>query len=800
MRFLATAFFALASAFAPLALAQDAPDRAGRIAFIEGSVSVYQDPDMGWDRAYVNLPITSENSVWTDRGARAEVRVSGTALRLDELTQLDIATLDSDEMDAQIERGTVAIRVRSRFKDERLRFSTPHARFVILADGRYRIDVDAERDESRLTVFSGDARMVSRGGRVRVAAGQTVVVWGYPSPSYALERASSDGFDRWTLARDEQWRVSRSTRYVSSYMTGYEDLDRYGEWVEEPQYGALWFPTRVSSDWAPYRHGHWSYVRPWGWTWVDDAPWGYAPFHYGRWVQVRDRWAWYPGQRVERPAWAPALVAFIGGSNLNLGVTSGRSSPAVGWYPLSPWERYEPWYRTNTAYANRLNVNVVSFDRAPRTWQSSGDWRQRNRDVGTTVVQRDVIVNRQPVANAMVRVAPEAVRTQTVVAPTQVQQVLPQREEFVRRRGERAQAAPAAAPPPPPRQATVSGAPVAGAPAAQPGNAMVRPDFSRRAQRAEPAPAPANTAPPARAQRDVPTAQEAAANPQARAAREAQIREDLRRSNELRQQQQQQQQQQERFAREAKEQQERAIREQQQQQERAAREAQQQQERAAREAQQRGQAQQQERFAREAKEQQERAIREQQQQQQRAAREAQQQQERAAKEAQERAQQAQQAQQRDAQQRAARDAQQQQERAARDAQQQQERAAREAQQQQERAAQQQQQQQQERLQREAKEQQERAVREQQQQQRAAREAQQQQERAAREAQQRAQQAQQPQPAAPAQAQQPAAAPAQPANAQGRGERGKGRDRDKEEKEKEKEEKEKEEKEKGKGKR
>jgi hypothetical protein len=25
-------------------------------------------------------------------------------------------------------------------------------------------------------------------------------------------------------------------------------------------------------------------MSPWGWTWVDNAPWGFAPFHYGRWV------------------------------------------------------------------------------------------------------------------------------------------------------------------------------------------------------------------------------------------------------------------------------------------------------------------------------------------------------------------------------------------------------------------------------------------------------------------------------------------------------------------------------------
>src|SRR4029453_15692065 len=75
--------------------------------------------------------------------------------------------------------------------------------------------------------------------------------------------------------------------------------------------------------WAPYRSGQWRWVRPWGWTWVDQAPWGYAPFHYGRWVTIGNRWCWWPGGYYARPIWAPALVGFVGGSNLSVWVGFG---------------------------------------------------------------------------------------------------------------------------------------------------------------------------------------------------------------------------------------------------------------------------------------------------------------------------------------------------------------------------------------------------------------------------------------------------------------------------------------------
>jgi len=382
MKLLVSLLFALA-AVSQAANAQEPPTRVGRLAFTEGTVALYQDAEIGWEKAYVNSPVTSENSIWTDPDSRAEMRVSGLALRLDEATQLDITTLDEDDLQAFVGRGSVAIRVRHFENSDRLDFATPHAQFRLFGNGRYRVDVDPDRDETVLTVFTGSASMRSSSGDVKVAAGAAVRVRGGDESWFVRERARTTAFDRWTLARDEKWIERSSTRYVSTDMTGYEDLDAYGEWYQEPEFGAIWFPSRVSSDWAPYRQGHWDYVRPWGWTWIAEEPWGYAPYHYGRWVYVRDRWGWYPGERVANPVWAPALVAWVGGSNFSVSISSGRA-PAMGWYPLAPWERYEPWYRTNTTYVTR--VNRVVRESPPRQYRDRDrtEWRYANRDRGAT--------------------------------------------------------------------------------------------------------------------------------------------------------------------------------------------------------------------------------------------------------------------------------------------------------------------------------------------------------------------------------------------------------------------------------
>src|SRR5260370_396310 len=91
------------------------------------------------------------------------------------------------------------------------------------------------------------------------------------------------------------------------------DLDDYGTWRDEPEYGHVWYPAQVDPGWAPYSSGYWNWVGPWGWTWVDYSPWGFAPFHYGRWNYFAGGWGWCPGPVYGPPIYGPAFVGFLGG-------------------------------------------------------------------------------------------------------------------------------------------------------------------------------------------------------------------------------------------------------------------------------------------------------------------------------------------------------------------------------------------------------------------------------------------------------------------------------------------------------
>ncbi len=479
------------------AWAADPPGRAARLSLIEGEAAVFVDREQGWEGARVNLTLTSENSVWTEPGSRAEVRFGAKALRLGETTQFDIPRLDDAAFQGHVARGALAVRIFEFDRNETFLVTTPEARFQLRGNGRYRIEADPDRGESRLTVFSGTARLEVEGGTISVDTGRGIRVMGGDRPRYEFEAAYSTELDDWALARDQRWEEREAARYVPREMTGWEDLDDYGVWRNEPEYGAVWFPTRVEVGWAPYRYGRWTWVRPWGWTWVDDAPWGYAPFHYGRWVSVGNRWGWYPGRHTSRPVWAPALVGWVGGAGWSISVSPNPTN-VVGWYPLSPYDNYQPWYTTNVTYVTHVNRIVLPY-RGDRDRRRDGrrddryDYRHDNRDRGSTVVPRNQFGGRRPVQSVSAPVAREVVAAQPVVSGSSV---LPTQNEW-RQRVRPGNGSAAAAPWAPsgnqsatsPRPAaplitlTPGKPPIAGAPAAPQG----RPDNYGRPAPAEPA-------------------------------------------------------------------------------------------------------------------------------------------------------------------------------------------------------------------------------------------------------------------------------------------------------------------------
>ncbi|MGB4066001.1 MAG: DUF6600 domain-containing protein [Azonexus sp.] len=360
-------FLALTMAVALPAVAQsDPPARVGRLAHIENQVDFRVDRGDQGGPATLNWPISSGAVLETGQRGRAEVWIGSTAYRLADDSEVEFPVVDDTRVDVRVSGGSLAVSILDRDQVDDVVIATPDGNVRFLTPGRYRIDVFADRSE--LSVQAGRAVFDDGQRATSVAAGQKVSHWSDGNEQLDADR-SNDAFDRWVANRENVTLASQSRRHVSPHMTGYQDLDAYGDWQTAPDYGSVWYPRAVADDWAPYRYGRWAWVAPWGWTWIDQAPWGFAPFHYGRWAIIHGRWGWVPGRLAARPVYAPALVAWIGNPGWSVGFRSG-AAPAVGWFPLAPREVYVPGHRHSPNYVRQINVthvrDVSVIDRAIR--------------------------------------------------------------------------------------------------------------------------------------------------------------------------------------------------------------------------------------------------------------------------------------------------------------------------------------------------------------------------------------------------------------------------------------------------
>ena len=137
-------------------------------------------------------------------------------------------------------------------------------------------------------------------------------------PALAHEHDDGDEDDDWYQSYDDRSPPPVQGPSMDDFRNDRE-LSWSGEWIDTPEYGVVWRPTRVDSDWRPYQYGRWEWTTV-GWAWVSEEPFGWAVYHYGRWAYAGDLgWTWVPGR-----VWAPAWVAWRWGGGY------------AGWCPLGP--------------------------------------------------------------------------------------------------------------------------------------------------------------------------------------------------------------------------------------------------------------------------------------------------------------------------------------------------------------------------------------------------------------------------------------------------------------------------------
>jgi hypothetical protein len=387
----------------------DPPGRAARLSDAQGSVSLQPAGVQEWTAAPLNRPLTTGDRLWSDANSRAELDLGAAVVRLGAMTGFSFLNLDDNSAQLQLTAGTLIVRVREMREGDNYEIDTPNLAVSLQQAGEYRFEVNADGDATVVKVSEGLAQAAGAGQLLQIGTQQRFTFTGTGQLTADMSTLGApDELDAWSAARERQLEDSASREYVADDMAGAQDLDDNGQWQETPQYGYVWTPTVVVAGWAPYRFGYWVWVAPWGWTWIDDARWGYAPFHYGRWVSLNSTWCWVPGPRLARPVYAPALVGWVSGPAGGPLTVTGNN---VGWFPLGPHEAYVPGYRVSPRYAR--NVNITNTTIINNTYITN-DYTNpppnqhfvNNTSAAVTAVPREAFTSGQRLAGHTQRIPP----------------------------------------------------------------------------------------------------------------------------------------------------------------------------------------------------------------------------------------------------------------------------------------------------------------------------------------------------------------------------------------------------------
>ncbi|HTV44460.1 MAG TPA: DUF6600 domain-containing protein [Stellaceae bacterium] len=334
----------------------------GRVSLVLGKVSFRALGDTAWSAATINDPVATGAALRTDPAARAELRIGADTIDLARGTEISLARLDDSAAEIAVRSGRIDLDVPRPGAGDSIVVDFPRGRMRILEPGRYDVDVGADDRPPRIAAYTGSAQLVEAATDTPIKAGDALVLSGADTTHAVIEPSTADDFARWCGARAIALSRLASPYFVSTAMTGFAALDAAGRWRKDLEFGEVWVPNNVPAGWVPFRDGHWRWVAPWGWTWIDDQPWGFATSHYGRWAFAGGRWEWVPGRFTLQPVYAPAVVAFLGTPGVGLSYANGPG-PAIAWFPLAPGEAYWPSYTEDVAAIRALNRgNIANLD------------------------------------------------------------------------------------------------------------------------------------------------------------------------------------------------------------------------------------------------------------------------------------------------------------------------------------------------------------------------------------------------------------------------------------------------------
>jgi hypothetical protein len=291
---------AIGCALIALPALADSQARIVRLSDVQGNVQIDKNTGLGFENAFLNLPITQGAELKTSANGRAEIEFEdGSTMRLAPNSTVLFSTLGLTDAGkhtsvVNLVEGMAYVNWLGKSGDE---FTLNFSRETTVLDRYAHIRVDVSAEAANLAVFKGNVSVDSPSGKVALEKNKTakfdVANDDKSTVADKIVPAPLDQWDEQAIAYHDQYAKNNSP---SPYGYGSSDLNYYGNYTNVPGYGMMWQPFFTGVGWDPFMDGAWSWYPGFGYMYTSPYPWGWMPYHYGNWMFIPGLgWMWQPG-------------------------------------------------------------------------------------------------------------------------------------------------------------------------------------------------------------------------------------------------------------------------------------------------------------------------------------------------------------------------------------------------------------------------------------------------------------------------------------------------------------------------
>ena len=299
-RFWFSVLAVLACSLLTLPALADSQARIVRLSQVDGAVQVDRNTGHGFEKAFLNLPITEGTKVKTGDEGRAEIEFEdGSTLRVTPDTVVEFPELSLRDSGARVStvnvvQGMAYVNFTATKSDE---FTLHFGREKLGLNKASHLRIEVGDTDATVAMFSGEAQVEGPSGTVEIGKKQSATFDFANKDQYTLAKnVEEDPFDQWDKEQDKYHQRYSASNSYSPYAYGASDLSYYGNFFDVPGYGRCWQPYFIGAGWDPFMNGAWYWYPGFGYTWVSGYPWGWMPYRYGSWAFVPAYgWVWQPG-------------------------------------------------------------------------------------------------------------------------------------------------------------------------------------------------------------------------------------------------------------------------------------------------------------------------------------------------------------------------------------------------------------------------------------------------------------------------------------------------------------------------